>query len=421
MVGHQPDTIDRQNKLAQWIVDLVNKEGLGDANLRSFRHLQRDKKGNVKEVTRHNVHICVHGKHGGSTKEKIVWYGHFDVVEPSDEYESTGRKPDQLVRDEENEDFWKGLGSYDMLSGITAIIRALKDLNVHGDRDIEIILCCDEEDISRGVHEAFDSNLFQGVHGAITTEILVNTDLLRKDRALIIGRPGRFSLYGTCRGLEKHMGAVTDEDRRKLTINLFTDAVREIQQVALSSHPDDPEQLVMRARCEIPSWESNGKASLTTPASGKFTVNVHYYDRHQGPDQVVTIVRDRLRSIAESVFADQVDRDKAYSIDPEQRDTPHTPPWKESVSEPLIRKMRALMNDENIARGGRADGIQDIVDTGTADCPVKRFRGNFPIAGVPTKGGAPHKPEEFVLGSSIDYVEGVLRRSAAYEGSLTEN
>lgn len=414
------EDIARQNSVAHWLVDQFRRDGIGDVRLAPYT----SEIGPVADdyPSRYNVVIDVKGK-GTGGKEKLLLYGHYDVVEPSSHYREIGhlRSPFELVTDPGDPDWKFGLGSADMQSGNTAIREALLHMQLAAHRDIVVVLASDEEGASRGFHGAYNSRIFDGVDCAITPEILVNRRLLppQKDHALIMGRPGRFGLLVTSTGIEKHAGAVTDEDIPRLTESLDTRAMEVVNDLPLNRHPNDPEGLTTKPRALSLHWKTRATGSLTMPASVQRYVNFHYWDHRQEPHVVAEMLRERLRKIAQEIFADNPQMaEQAYTVSLEQRPTPFTPPWKEDFHHPFIARMHDLMNRVNVERGGRPDAIHRVVDTGVADCGLIANYLHCPLVGTPLRRRGPHKHTEKVYFPDIHYVADVIAGAAAYPGLL---
>lgn len=412
--------VSRQNSTAHWLVDQFRRDGTGEARLEPYA-------GDIGSIeddypTRHNVVIEVQGR-GTGKKEKLLLYGHYDVVEPSLHYKEIGhlRSPFGLVNDPANPDWKFGLGSADMQSGNTAIREALRRMQLAAHRDILVVLTSDEEGASRGFHGAYGSRVFEGVDCAITPEILVNRSLLpaHKDHALILGRPGRFGLIVTSTGVEKHAGGVTHEDVPRLTESLDRRAAEAVASLPLHRHPNDPEYLSPSPRALTLHLETKATGSLTVPASIRRYVNVHYWDHQQEPHVVAEMLRKRLRTIAREVFPDDPHMaEQAYSVSLEDRPTPFTPPWKEDYHHPFLARMHTLMNDVNVRRGGRPDGIERVVDSGVADCGLIANYLHCPVVGTPLRRKDPHQHTERVYFPDIEYVADIIAEAAAYPGLL---
>ena len=416
------EDISRQNSVAHWLVDQFRRDGIGDTRLVPYA----SEIGLIADdyPERLNVVVEVKGK-GTGTKEKVLLYGHYDVVKPSLHYKKIShlRSPFQLVTDPVDPNWKFGLGSADMQSGNTAIREALLKMQLAAHRDILVVLASDEEGASRGFHGAYNSRIFDGVDCAITPEILVNPRLLppEKDHALIIGRPGRFGLLVTSTGMEMHAGAVTDDDISRLTESLDQRAVEAIRQLPLNGHPNDPEHLTPPPQALSLHLETMATGSLTVPASFKRYVNVHYWDHQQEPHVIAEMLRQRLRGIAREIFHDDPEKaQQAYTVSLEERPTPFTPPWKEEYHHPFISRMQELMNRVNVRARGRPDAIHRVVDQGVADCGLIANYLHCPVVGTPLRRRDPHQHTEQVYFPDIDYIADVIAEAAAYPGLLSE-
>lgn len=425
--------IERQNAMAEFLVDFVHKHDLGNARLVPF---PSDAVYGKHEPKPCNVVVNVPTPNG--VPEEIQgWYGHFDVV-PYSEGQAEG-----LSRDLHNPNLWYGRGAGDMLVGIEAMLFALRGIatrkvQMWSRRAIRLILTCREEEESAGFWAAQRSGLFHRVDHVITPEILTNTKRadLTKKRVLIVARPGRFGFNVIINGLEEHMGAVDDEDTPQLTESLFDIAQRVVRNLnnVLRSNLTRTRGVLLHPRCVAKEWASHGKPSLTTPYGAHITANVHYAHHGDSPEDIISKVRDDLYTEALQVFHGFPDCKEraacAFRVEVEVHGsptygvTPFTKPWME-LNEPLIAKMLTEVIpaanaacDDRRYDGDKPEGEEVTGDTGVADCGLIANEVGIPVVGVPPVAFGAHTPNEHVDIRCREFLTRVFGHTAQYEGRL---
>lgn len=396
--SHTPEGADA---VARLLYDRFRKLGIGNVTLQEVTGRYATGK---KE--RYNLIVDIPAE-GPVTDETTVLYGHHDVVPPSEDYATLGHNPHELRFKAKKPNQLYGLGCADMLSGIVAIEHACRMRVQEGrgwsNRAIRFICVYDEEIESAGYKAAQEGGYFDDAAGVLTPEILVNHDLMKdnKKRALILGRPGLFSFTISSKGLEKHAGAITPEDKPRRTLALSRAAEDIVESMVenglLTPHPDG-QGMVNRPNVEILNRGINGKESLTVHGEEWFTAYAHYVNPNETPMQVVAKLREMLADIAMERFPGGGNnakkmRDRAYAVNLGDHLVGFSKPSREDKNHPFVRNIRTHLAEacRRFGPAKRTDTDSNIVrrlcDTGTADCPRIVHDCNIPVLGIPIMSG----------------------------------
>lgn len=434
LVRESPHTSERQERVVHQLASHFRKKNIGEVHLLETR----DEDLCEGLAKRHNLIVNIPSK--GTADETLALYAHYDVVPPSDDYETVkhDRKYNEVFPTKQGHrtEVLKGLGVEDMLGGICAMEHAARMLVEHEvgwhHRNVRLIMTYGEETYSRGFEAAKREGAFDGVDAVLTPEILVNKKLLamrKKNRALILGRLGLFNFDVACRGIEEHCGSVTEEDEGRLTSDLFNVAAGIVKRYDLSGHPDDPERIVPKPSMRLVNWGSNSTESLTVPGEASFSVRAHTADPNQLPSSVISDIRSQLDAIAAERFPsgseeDKQRRSRAFTVTG-SHPIGFSKASRESVHHPFVRQMMDIAAKGYKISGGRKGKVNEpdtilapLVDSGTADCPRIQHDLNIPLVGYPVVGGGAHTAYEWLHWPSVKEVANVFLLAAAHEKLL---
>lgn len=394
---------------ADYIMDLVDRWELGNAQRITMPRRSHKFERFFKEEPRlANIVIDV----GDGCEEMLILHGHFDVVPPFD-YASADSA--RLVQDATRSNIYRGLGSYDMLSGIAAILTSLHNMRVSSHRRVRAILVFGEENDSEGTHAAFDPscNLFEfpGQKVALSTEISVGADM-QTEPHLIVGRPGRFSLNATVYGKAMHAGDVKPSNRHMLTLVRGSKAKLGLLEFSpFSRHPHDTRELMDPCNITIGEYHTEKPRSLSTVGREDFELNVHYAN----PSVTIAAMHETIRKELMRILGDE-----NFELTQPKRDMPWTQPWLEELDNEGYAYPHLIRDFANRTTAGRRSGgeVPFRTGTGVADENIISAHG-IPVICVPPRGEGAHTAEEKVdIDCITDFQVPVIRAAAEYPLSL---
>lgn len=390
---------------ADYIIDFAQKWSLGNVQRHAIpRGSRRFDPFIAQESELCNVTIDV----GDGTDETLFLHGHYDVINPGDYGGRHG-----ITQSTESPHVYRGLGSYDMLSGVAGILTALHKVRVGHRRRLRGIFVFGEEYQSEGTHAAFDprNNLFE-TNGApacaISTEITVNAGI-QDPYHLVIGRPGRVALEATVFGEPKHSGSVTRENRAELASTRGPQAMLMIPGIdEFRRHPHDIHGLMPESAFTFNDYGSNKINSLSEPGKFNMLLNLHYAHPEEGIAFARRLLHEKLHALL---------GDEKFEINIPPRYVPWTEPWLENLSDPDYAFAPRI---RGFAQRITSQDIPYRCGPGVADENIIASR-NIPTVCIPPQGTGEHSESERVdMRSVTDYMVPVIREAAAYEGVLTE-
>ncbi len=389
---------------ANYIADLSRRYELGDTKL-----VELPKTHRYADYTRHDPQLAnVVIEAGTGTEELLIYHGHFDVVPPTD-YRGN---PHKIVRGD-NPHILKRLGGYDMLSGIAAILHAMRNLQINARRRVRAILVCGEENDSEGTHAAFDREndlfAFHGQRIALSTEITVGATI-KDPLHLVVGRPGRYSYELMMEGQMKHSGEGREEDVPLRTLQRLAAIDTELAKLKFPPHPRDTQGILHPGQCAIQRAHLEDPRSLSTPGYGHALYNVHYAD----PGLTAAAIQDMMNDAARKALGDD-----NFIFEKVVRNVPWLPPWLEEVGKrSYAHKIQHLAGQVVLKEGIQSQTPTFRTGSGVADENIISNH-DIPVVCVPPKGEHPHKASEQVdMRGTKRYQIPVLRAAAAYDRPL---
>lgn len=389
---------------AKYIIDLVKLHGLGDV-----RRIPLPRTPRFEPYTKHDPDLSnIIITKGNGKDERLFLHGHYDLVPPKD-YHGRSHK---IVHGKGGE--LKGLGSYDMLPGVAAILTALRDIEIHQRRSLAVILVCGEEHDSEGTHGAFDpqQNLFAfaGKRVALSTEITVGSKITDPHH-LVIGRPGRFTYDLLLEGSMKHAGEEGEEDIPLTTTQRLAKAEAAVMSLQFPPHPHDADALFQRAgRVATARAEAIDPGSLSTPGEGIARYNVHYAnDGLSGAD-----IQEMMRIAIKDALGDE-----RFILDKTERTVPWLRPWLESIKDgSFARTMQSISTKVMSERMTKQQYIPFRTGSGVADENI--IGREMPVVCVPPQGEGAHKAiERGNVNSVTQFQIPVIQAAARYDGMLS--
>ncbi len=144
----------------------------------------------------------------GGSGPCVMLYGHMDTVPAYGKWDS-----DPLKLREEGDRLY-GLGTWDMKSGVAAILKAAEGSG----RRLKIAFGCDEENISEGAHAIAGSDFMDDVSVVLVGESGLNEKGISGPNMITLGRRGRVDYSFEVIGKSAHGGDV------KSGVNAITEA-----------------------------------------------------------------------------------------------------------------------------------------------------------------------------------------------------
>ncbi len=392
-------TLEAQRRMAQWLHDFAKEWQLGDVRLASY---PTDLPYASAHPEQCNVVIDI----GDGREELMIWHGHFDVV-PPDSYPAD-HDPCALRKLPEP-DLYAGLGSYDMLGGIAAILVALHDVTIAPHRRIRVILVGQEEDQSQGTFAASHStmNLFEGATCAVSTELLVGGKLTDSPQ-VVIGRPGRVGLDVRIQKEQLHVGSVTRDMFEQLAVQCDAKAKLAAMDIRLPHHPHDALHLLSHPLVAVRGWGSSQPKSLSVAGEAWFNLQIHYTDPDMTPEDVRRVVEKHLIPIVGDGLSVQMEHGRV---------TPLCRPWLEKHDSAYVRTMADIAS--SVAAEHGCGTVELKAGGGVADETILAHEHGIPVVCIPSTGEGEHTPHERVnLRSIEEYQVPVLRAIAGFPGKL---
>lgn len=335
-------------------------------------------------------HYNVLGEKGNGEKSFLL-YAHMDTVPPVKEWIETNLNPYKPIF-KENKIY--GLGASDMKAGITAIIKALEDLNPKNYK-IKVCFGVDEENESLGAYTLVNSNFISDCAGCIVPEVGSGLAIPAIEN-LIIGRHGRNRVGIKIKGHAAH--AATPE----FIINPIEHALKFIEQtkkIDLGNDPDMQKGNVsiggIHAECrglsspeECIIWFDN----LYCPPINSCDIFKQYEKicknlNKKSPVSFSIINLLKLDNEDKQVFT--------------ERTTPFMEPWKIKKDNPLVKI--ASMAIKNIT------GKSAVLTCGNSNADENYISLFMPTIVIPPIGGNEHQAGEYILLNSILITEKIIK------------
>ncbi len=260
----------------------------------------------------------------------ILLAGHIDTVPPYG-YQESGRDP---LRLEERDGKLYGLGAYDMKAGIAAILRAIE--NSRSGRALKVMFVSDEENQSRGCHEAIRSGFLRDVEFALVPEISDVHDISESTRTIMLGRRGRAQYQIDVPGKSYHaarpengLSAITEASKFALEIEQMNEE--------LPSHPElgKGSQLVSAFQAQ--------STSLSVPDRATIVV-----DRHlvlpENAETAGKSIQNRINRLYEQGISREANGNRAtVSIKP--REVPYLMPYVTPQSNGHVQRLGQIIQE----------------------------------------------------------------------------
>ncbi|MCX6772722.1 MAG: M20/M25/M40 family metallo-hydrolase [Candidatus Micrarchaeota archaeon] len=253
----------------------------------------------------------------GSRKGAVLLSAHLDTVPP---YNYGKRDP---LRMEMRGDTIRGLGSWDMKSGLSLVLLCAKYCDT-SERGMRIVLTADEENISEGTWAAQKSGEYRNCSVAICHEIPdAPQDASKGKPPIILGRRGRAVYRFTVTGIGAHGAGSTGVS----AIDLGNIIVRALSKIPMPTGKLGPSRLFVRRF-------SSESRSLSVPTEAVIDADVHYVPPHT-PQSFLAHIKRHLRSVKFPAGCN-------WSVEIPKRKTPYLPSYETDEKNATVRRFLSL-------------------------------------------------------------------------------
>ncbi len=304
----------------------------------------------------------------GKGNSSILFYGHMDTVIAHGKWK---RGPFELLKEG---DKLYGLGAFDMKGGIAAM---LKTLEQHRDRKIKVLLCGDEENISKGAWTAVkEKGWFRDVEFMISCEPGDSKRHNGGANVVTIGRRGRVVIEADVYGLSSHganpqrgINAIDEASKIALAMNKFK---------LRSNRNLGAENIFVR------KIVGNSESALDLPDKAHVEFDIQLV-----PPSTINDAKSRIQDVVNGLYVKgRLDPRTKVVIGVKQRDTPYIEPYIHDKSNPKVRKTFDII---------RKNLREPVVNYGSsvADYNILTNSLGKPIVTIGPSGGNEHAPEEW--------------------------
>ncbi|MDD5022645.1 MAG: M20/M25/M40 family metallo-hydrolase [Candidatus ainarchaeum sp.] len=255
----------------------------------------------------------------GEGDRSILFYGHMDTVPI---YGKWKNNPFELITEG---DRLRGLGAWDMKSGIAGVLKAVEECK---NRKIKIIFGVDEENISEGAFQAIKKKeFFEDVEGVIVTEAGNSEKGSLGTKMITLGRRGRCVYLIEIEGTSAH-GATNKGENAILSAAKI---IQFLESQNLKEHPHLPRanQFVRKVHSEVEGVSIPDKAIIEL-------------DRHLVPPETNSSV---LKELVEQMK--QFENDKLrINVSIKERKTPYLEPYITDRNNSFVEKIAEIIKNK---------------------------------------------------------------------------
>ncbi len=296
----------------------------------------------------------------------IMLYGHMDTVPPYGKWDS-----DPFTLREEGDRLY-GLGTWDMKSGIAAILKAVE----RSGRRVKVAFGCDEENISEGAHALVRSGFLDDAAVVIVGESGLNEKGISGPNMITLGRRGRVDYAFEISGKSAHGGDV------RSGLNAITEASKlalmlEEMNGKLRQHPLLPKQSQFVRKI------SGEATSLSIPDKAYLELDRHLVP----PDTPETALKEIEAEIGKMKGSGALKAQVKANIKP--RKTPYLSPYVTPVENEHVKRLSEIVREEF--------GPQSpVYNYGLSVADENILATRKPVITIGTRGADEHSANEWV-------------------------
>lgn len=312
----------------------------------------------------------------GSGKNALLFYGHLDTVDVVN-----GWKTSPFVL-EQRGDKLSGLGARDMKSGIVAILKAVKDINVRGFK-IKVAFCVDEENISQGAYTLVNLNWLKDVKLVISADSGTIFGKNRLPFRCILGRRGRCVVQVKIPGRPAH-GAFPQKGVN--AINEASKFILNLKKIRQIKHKKLKKSSLFVRKIEAKS------CGLTLPASVLLEI-----DKQLVPPENPAKFVKTIRSFAKNLYKENIltlELKKQFKVHLKVRKTEYSKPFTQSLENDYVKMIDRII----FSNYGFVDHNYGL---SVADDNIFYHHLKIPVICLGVEGGNPHEANEWVSLKSI--------------------
>ncbi len=307
-------------------------------------------------------------------KQAILFYAHMDTVTPH------GKWKGDPFRALMQGDKIYGLGACDMKGGIAAILSTLSKIT---GRAVKVLLCPDEENISRGAWRAVErAGWFRDVALMVSCEPGGSKKHIGGANVVTVGRRGRVVIDIDVFGLSSH-GA-----NPQMGINAIDEAAKIVSAAntfKLRDHPDLGKETIF-----VRKIEGSSESALDLPDKVHLELDIQLVPPSTTKD-VLSRVEGAIRLMREKGTLNPLTK---IAVNVRERETPYIEPYVGDLKDQSIRKVFSLIR-ENVR--------EPVINYGSsvADDNILSNVIGKPIITIGPAGGNEHAQNEWVSRKSL--------------------
>lgn len=306
----------------------------------------------------------------GSQKRCILLFGHLDTV-PAYNYT---KNPYKMLQ---KGDVIKGLGSWDMKSGLAIIMSAASkaDFKKIG---VKIVFSSDEENNSLGSHITYKRDFFKNVLIGITPEIV---DSHEKGNCVLLGRRGRVVYKIGITGIAGHGASLKGVS----AISVASRLVEFIEGLKFKGN-----NFLGPTTAFVRTIEGNS-TSLSLPEKCTVCVDVHYV-----PPYTEESLLKEIKKRISSGFSYHISKGAGINAEIMKRDTPYLKPYMSDRRNPYVKGIIDLLKKK--MKGMKISAGMTVADENIVGMFV-------PVITLGPIGGEAHSSREWVSKKSVIELE----------------
>ncbi len=310
-----PSAAPEEKALAYFCADRLRKSGF-------VVHLQEWAPGRFNVIAQK-----------GPASPSLLLSSHLDTVPAFNWGE---RNPYSL----ENEgEYVRGLGVYDMKGGLALILRAITTLKPSAKMGLRVVLTSDEELISAGTWAAANAGHYGGVVLAVVPEIvdtpttISQTPFTHEPLPIVLGRRGR-AVYKVSINTPSIHGA---EGRGMSALDVASQIPAALRAISMPAHPRLPAASAFVRRI---TGESQ---ALEIPTQAEVDIDVHLVPPHTHETFGDFLRRELGRRL-------QLPPGGRFELSLLPRSTPYLQPYEADLSNPYVKRLMAALPGDTASR-----------------------------------------------------------------------